>query len=157
MFLKISQYSEKNTCWSLFLIKVQAYKPKGLQLHQKKTPTQVFSCKYCKIARSSFLYRTSLMAASGFLTKLAENNCEENHFSVEFFSETSQKLFLVFAAAFLKITPLQVFRSFCLSLNMSEVYLEPSQTSRWSLLQKQLMVPEAYSEQSGRSKMELCV
>ena len=52
---------------------------------------------------------------------------------------------------------LQVFHSFCLSLNMSEVYLEPSQTSRWKLLQKQLMVPEAYSEQSGTSKMALFV
>ena len=50
---------------------------------------------------------------------------------------------------------LQVFHSFCLSLNMSEVYLEPSQTSRWKLLRKYLMVPEAYSEQSGTSKMEL--
>ena len=29
------------------------------------------------------------MTASGFLTKLAENNCEENNFSVEFFSEIS--------------------------------------------------------------------
>ena len=29
------------------------------------------------------------MAASGILTKLAENNCEENYFSVEFFSEIS--------------------------------------------------------------------
>ena len=34
------------------------------------------------------------MAASGFLTKLAENDCEENHFPVEFFSEISWKLFL---------------------------------------------------------------
>ena len=34
------------------------------------------------------------MAASGFLTKLAENNHEENHFSVVFFSEISKKLFL---------------------------------------------------------------
>ena len=33
------------------------------------------------------------MAASEFLTKLAENNCEENRFSVEFFSEVSEKLF----------------------------------------------------------------
>ena len=49
------------------------------------TPTQVNSC----IPENSFLYRTPLMAASGFLTKLAENNCEENHFSVEFFSEIS--------------------------------------------------------------------
>ena len=61
------------------------------------------------------------------------------------------------AAAFLKITPLQVFHSFCLSLNMSEMYLEPSQTSRWSLLRKKVMVPGAYSEQNGTSKMELFV
>ena len=39
-----------------------------------------------------------------------------------------RKYFLVLAATFLKITPLQVFGSFCLSLNMSETYLEPSQT-----------------------------
>ena len=126
----------------------------GPQLYQKETPTQMFSCEYCDIFKSSFFYRTPLMAASGFLTKLAENNCEENHFSVEFFSETSQKLFLVFAAAFLKITPLQVFHSFCLSLNMSEAYLEPSQTSRCSLLRKQLIVPETNSEQSRKSRME---
>ena len=29
------------------------------------------------------------MATSGFLTKLAENKCEENHFLEEFFSEIS--------------------------------------------------------------------
>ena len=29
------------------------------------------------------------MAASGFLTKLAENKCEENQFLEEFFSEIS--------------------------------------------------------------------
>ena len=29
------------------------------------------------------------MAASEFLTKHAENNCEENNFSVEFFSQIS--------------------------------------------------------------------
>ena len=38
-------------------------------------------------------FRTPLVAASEFLTKIAENNCEENHFSVEFFSEISLKLF----------------------------------------------------------------
>ena len=54
-----------------------------------QTPTQVYSCEYWKNFENSFLYRTPLMAASGFLTKLAENNCEENHFSVEFFLEIS--------------------------------------------------------------------
>ena len=69
----------------------------------------MFSSEYCEISKNSFLYRTPLMAASGFLTKLAESNCEENHFSAEFFSEISEKLFLVFAASFLKIIPSQGF------------------------------------------------
>ena len=43
-----------------------------------------------KVLRTAFFYRTPLMAASGFLIELAENNCEENHSSVvEFFSEIS--------------------------------------------------------------------
>ena len=61
----------------------------GLQFFQKETPTQVFSCEYCEIFKDSFFNRTPLIAASGFLTKPAENKCEENHFSVEFFSEVS--------------------------------------------------------------------
>ena len=66
-----------------------ARSPEALPLYQKETLTQVFSCKYCKIVKNSFLYRTPLMAVSGFLTKLAENNSEENHFSVELVSEIS--------------------------------------------------------------------
>ena len=97
---------------------------------KRDSNTQVFSCEYCTIFKNSFFYGTLLVAASKFLTELAENNCEKNHFSVEFFSEISCKFFLVLAAAFLKITPLQVLCNFCLSLNLSEVYLEPSQTSR---------------------------
>ena len=68
------------------------------------------------------------MAASGFLTKPAENNCTENISESSFSQKFLRNYFLVLAAVFLKITPLQVFRSFCLSLNMSETYLEPSQT-----------------------------
>ena len=30
-----------------------------------ETPTQVFSCEYCKIFKNSFLHKTSLVAASG--------------------------------------------------------------------------------------------
>ena len=61
----------------------------GLQFFQKETPTQVFSCEYCEIFKDSFFNRTPLIAASGFLTKPSENKGEENHFSVEFFSEVS--------------------------------------------------------------------
>ena len=35
------------------------------------------------------IVRIPLVAASEFLTKLAESHCEENRFSVEFFSEIS--------------------------------------------------------------------
>ena len=114
-------FVEKHLCRSLFL----SCRSGGLQLHQKETPTQVFSCEYC-------CYRIPLMAASGFLTKLAENNWRKSFLSRVFL----RNYFLVLAAAFLNIIPLQIFCSFCISLNMSEVYLEPSQTSRWSLLQK---------------------
>ena len=76
------------------------------------------------------------MAAPEYLTKLAENHCEENYFSSSFSHKFLRKCFLVLAATFLKITPLQVFGSFCLSLNMSEVHLEPSQTSKMEPLAK---------------------
>ena len=88
----------------------------------------MFFSEYHEIFKNIFLYRTPLVAASEFLTKLAKNNCKENHLSVEIFSD-----FLSLSCNILKITHLQVFHSFCLSLNMSEGYLEPIQTSRWSL------------------------
>ena len=55
MFLKIGALKDKHLCWSLFLIKLQFFK--------KETPVQVFSCKYCKIFRNSFFYRTPPVAA----------------------------------------------------------------------------------------------
>ena len=42
-----------------------------------------------KFLKTAFFYGTPLVAASEFLTKLAENKCEENHFSEEFFSKIS--------------------------------------------------------------------
>ena len=35
-----------------------------MQLYWKETPTQVFSCKYCKTFMNSFFHRTPLVAAS---------------------------------------------------------------------------------------------
>ena len=55
MFLKIGALKDKHLCLSLFLIKLQFFK--------KETPVQVFSCKYCKIFRNSFFYRTPPVAA----------------------------------------------------------------------------------------------
>ena len=126
-------------------------------LYQKETPTQVFSCKYCKIVKNSFLYRTSLMAASGFLTKLAENNCEENHLWVEFFSEISHKLFLSLCCSVSKnnsFTGFSQFLSFfkhvsSVSRTHSNIKMEP--------IAKIVNGSEAYPEQSRTSKMELFV
>ena len=35
-----------------------------LQLYEKETPTQVFSCKICEIFMNTFFYRISPVAAS---------------------------------------------------------------------------------------------
>ena len=35
-----------------------------MQLYLKKSPTQVFSCEYCKLFKNSFFYRTPQVTAS---------------------------------------------------------------------------------------------
>ena len=52
--------------------KVASLQASGLQMYQKKTPKQVFSCEYCKFLRTFFFYRTSPVAASG--ENIAETN-----------------------------------------------------------------------------------
>ena len=44
----------KNLCWSLFLIKLQFWRPAILL---KKTPTQVVSCEICKLFKNNYLKR----------------------------------------------------------------------------------------------------
>ena len=39
---------------------------------KKETLTQVFSCEFCEISKSSFSYRTPLVAASDFLQLIIE-------------------------------------------------------------------------------------
>ena len=48
MLFKIGVF-KNHLCWGLFLIKLQAWKPITLS---KETPTQVFSCEYCKIFKN---------------------------------------------------------------------------------------------------------
>ena len=45
-------FTGKHLCWSLFLIKLQAFRPAILL---KKTPTQVFCCEIAKILRTPIL------------------------------------------------------------------------------------------------------
>ena len=66
IFFKISvpknfaNFTGKRLCWSVFLIHLQAL---GLQLYQKETPTQVFSCEICETFKSIYFYRTPPVAA----------------------------------------------------------------------------------------------
>ena len=45
-------FTRKHLCWSLFLIKLQGWRP--LHFIEKETPTQVFFCEYCEIIENSF-------------------------------------------------------------------------------------------------------
>ena len=52
MFLRISQNSQGNTCSGVsFLVKLKAG---GLQLYEKNTPIQVWSCELCEIFKNTF-------------------------------------------------------------------------------------------------------
>ena len=52
-----SNFTGKHLCQSFFLIKLQTW---DLQLYQKQTPTQVFSCKICENFKNTlFLQNTS--------------------------------------------------------------------------------------------------
>ena len=43
----------------------EVFKVSGLQLFQKETPTQVFSCKYCKNLKNTYIEENQRTAASG--------------------------------------------------------------------------------------------
>ena len=64
MFFKIGVlmnfliFTGKHLRWSLFLIKLQAFK--------RETPAQVLSCEYCEIFKNTFVNRTPSVAASVF-------------------------------------------------------------------------------------------
>ena len=74
MFFKIgalkhfSNFTGKHLRWSLFLIKLQ------LQLYQKETPTQVFSCEVYKFLKNTFFKRTLPIATcASVATTVFEN------------------------------------------------------------------------------------
>ena len=67
MFFKIgvlknsTDFTVKHLCYTLFLIKLEAFSPATLY---KTTPAQVCSCEICKNCKSTFSYRTPPVAAS---------------------------------------------------------------------------------------------
>ena len=88
--LKILLYSLENTCVGVTFLKRFFFLKSFFFNFIKKRPRQrCFPVNIAKFLRTAF-FRTPLVTASEFLTKLPKNNCEENHFSVELFSEISQ-------------------------------------------------------------------
>ena len=62
VILEISQNSQENPCARVsFLVKLQA---ESCNFVKKEILAQLFSCGFCEISKSTFLYRTPLMAAS---------------------------------------------------------------------------------------------
>ena len=47
------------------------HKPEACNFIKKETLAQVFSCEFCEIYKSTFYYRTTLVAASDVLTNFA--------------------------------------------------------------------------------------
>ena len=107
---------------------------KAYNFIKKRLQHRCFPVNIAKLLRTAFFIEQLRWLLLDFLKNLLKTTLKiiisQEGFSQKFLRND----FLVFAEAFLKITPLQVFRSFCLSLNKSEMYLEPSQASRWSLL-----------------------
>ena len=59
-------FTRKHLSWSLFLIK-------RLQLYEKETPTQVFSCEITEIFKNTFFYGTPQVAASDNVIERVKN------------------------------------------------------------------------------------
>ena len=51
---KFAELPRKHLCWSVFLIKKQAWRPAYLS-KKKETTIQVFSCEYCEFFKSFFI------------------------------------------------------------------------------------------------------
>ena len=47
------------------LLNKKSSRPDGLQLYERETPAQMFSCEYCEIFKNSFFYRTPTVVAFG--------------------------------------------------------------------------------------------
>ena len=63
VFLEISQNLQENTCT----------RPETCNLIKKGALVQVFSCKFCKVSKDTFLHRTPLVAVSeSLITSILE-------------------------------------------------------------------------------------
>ena len=100
---------------------------------KKRLRHRCFPVNIAKFLRTAFFIEHLWWLFLNFLQNLLKITVKKIITQWRFSQKFLRNHFLVSAATFLKITHFDVFHSFCFSLNISEVYLEPSQTSSWSL------------------------
>ena len=74
LFLKISQYSQENTC-----VQVSSESrcgASGRQLYLKEIPTQVFFCEYCEIFKKAYFEENLRTAASEYCKACIHEDCK---------------------------------------------------------------------------------
>ena len=103
---------------------------KACNFIKKRLLHRCFPVNIEKLLRIAFFIEHSWWLLLNFLQSLLKITMKKIIPQQSFAQKFLSHYFLVLAAMFLKITPLQVFGSFFLSLNMSEAYLEPNQTSK---------------------------
>ena len=74
----LANFIGKHQCWSIFLMKFQAWRPATLI---KETPTRVFSCEICEIFKNTAFYRTPPVAASAQTQEISVVDCVAKWFS----------------------------------------------------------------------------
>ena len=79
MFLRNSKYSQENTCWSLFLIKLRALRPATLLKRESSTGIflwiLVFSSEYFEFFKNTY-FQKYLRTATSVRSPILKNICE---------------------------------------------------------------------------------
>ena len=102
-------FTERHLCWSLFLIKLQAWKPTTLS---KRLQHRCFPVNIAKLLRTAFFIEQLRWLLLDFLQNLLKTTLKIIISQESFSQKFLRNDFLVFVEAFLKITPYRFFAVF---------------------------------------------
>ena len=108
MFLKILQYSEKNTCVESLFNKVAGLK--AYKFIKKRLWQRCFLVNIVKLLKTAFFIEHLCWLLLDFLQTCWKQLWRKSFLGRVFLRNFFRNYFLVFAATSLKITPLQVFQ-----------------------------------------------
>ena len=89
MFLKISQYSEENTCVGSLFNKDPGL---GLQLYQKEIQHWCLPVNIAKLLTAAFLYKISLLAASEYKKLINVTNLVIDNWLLKIYETQGNKI-----------------------------------------------------------------